>query len=61
MCIGAVRDTVNDSQPLAGWYDYTPDGSDITEQLFHEWSFHPVLSQRIVESGIWCDPQTPTR
>ena len=30
-----------------------PEGSRLTEQLFHEWSAVPRLSQRVVASGAW--------
>eukprot|EP00892_Ulva_mutabilis_P000375 jgi/Ulvmu1/10338/UM061_0021.1 len=36
-----------------GWYDYTEEGSDVTEQLFHEWTFHAGLHERLVASGVW--------
>lgn len=37
----------------AGWYDYDPDGSDVVEQLYHEWTFHAGLHERLVASGAW--------
>lgn len=36
-----------------GWYDYDPEGSEVVEQLYHDWSADAGLHERVVASGAW--------